>query len=96
MALLDDVKQALRITGSEHNGEIEDLIAAAKAEFVRVGLDPKKVEAASEPLIKLAIINYCRAQFDWDHPNIDRLQRTIQQLQANLSLSGDYRAQEGE
>ncbi|WP_461366921.1 phage head-tail connector protein [Candidatus Darwinibacter acetoxidans] len=42
-------------------------------------------------MIKRAVISYVRANFEWDHPNTQRLQEAYEMLKAHLSLSADYR-----
>ena len=92
MALLDDVKAALRIDGTEHDTEISDLIDAARQDLVLSGVSRERANDPNDPLIKRAIIVYARAQFEWDHPNAERLQAAYDMLKAHLSLSADYRA----
>jgi len=95
MALLDDVKLALRISPgtTAYDGEVQDLIAAAKADLKRAGVDPAKVDAEDEdldPLIKRAIVVYCKVEFGWDNPDAERLARAYEHLVAALTLSQDY------
>mgnify|MGYP000917600071 CR=1 FL=1 len=92
MALIDGVKAALRVDGTEHDTEISDLIVAAQWDLILSGVSPEKANDSSDPLIKRAIIVYARAQFEWDHPNAERLQAAYDMLKAHLSLSADYRA----
>jgi len=92
MALIDDVKAALRVDGTEHDTEISDLIDAARQDLVLSGVSQEKANDPNDPLIKRAVIVYSRAQFEWDHPNAERLQAAYDMLKAHLSLSTDYRA----
>lgn len=95
MALIDDVKEALRVDGPAHDVELSDLIAAAQADLTLSGVDSQKAHDESDPLIKRAVIAYVRAHFEWDHPNAERLQTAYDMIKAHLSLSGDYRAPGG-
>jgi len=90
--MLDEVRAALRVDGNEHDAEIQGLIDAAVADLTLSGVDPAKAQAMTDPLIKRAVIVYSRAQFEWDHPNAERLQAAYDMLKAHLSLSTDYRA----
>jgi len=95
MALLDDVKLALRISPgtTAYDGEVQDLIAAAKADLKRAGVDPTKVDAADDaldPLIKRAIVVKCKAEFGFDNPDAERLSRAYEHLVTALTLSQDY------
>ena len=92
MALIDDVKAALRVDGTEYDTEISDLIDAARQDLVLSGVSQEKANDPNDPLIKRAVIVYSRAQFEWDHPNVERLQAAYDMLKAHLSLSTDYRA----
>jgi uncharacterized phage protein (predicted DNA packaging) len=89
MALLDDVKKALRVSNVDHNTEIEDLIAAAKHDLKITGLEAEVVDE-TDPLIKRAIITYCKAYFGYDNPDMERLVRAYESLKSHLTLSNDY------
>lgn len=89
MAILDDVKIALRISAGNaaFDGEVQDLIDAAKADL---GLSGVLDISDTDALIKRAIITYCKANFGYDNPEADRFQRSYDLLKAHLSLSIDY------
>jgi len=91
VALRDDVKIALRIspTLTAYDSEIEDLIEAAKADLQLSGVAPERVHE-DDPLIKRAIVTYCKANFGFDNPDADRLQRAYDMLKMHLTLSRDY------
>lgn len=96
VTILDDVKATLRVDGDDHDGELSDLIAAAQADLTLSGVDGQKAHDETDPLIKRAIIAYVRTHFEWDHPNVERMQTAYDMIKAHLSLSGDYRAPGGE
>lgn len=91
MALLDDTKTALRIslTTTDFDIEVQDLIDAAKADL---GLSGVIAVAETDPLIKRAIITYCKAHFGYDNPDADRLAKSYEMLKSHLSLAEDYNA----
>jgi hypothetical protein len=89
LALIDDVKLALRINGTASNTEAADLIAAAKADLLLSGVT---VTDETNALIKRAIIVYCKAQFGYDNPEADRFQQSYDMLKTHLALSQDYSA----
>ena len=93
MALLDDVKVALRISASNtsFNSEINDLISAAQRDLLVAGI---KVADTSDPLIKRAIVTYCKAHFGYDNPDADRLLRAYEMLKMHLMLSTEYNSEE--
>lgn len=91
MALLSDVKTALRIseTTTDFDGEIQDLIDAAKTDLGLSGVMSEKV-IDTDPLIKRAVIVYCKANFGYDNPDAERFHRAYDLLKTHLSLSVDY------
>lgn len=89
MALLDDVKLALRISSSAFDSEVSDLIAAAQQDLILSGVDPAKV-LDTDPLIKRAIVTYVKANFGFDNPDAERLQGAYDMLKAHLTLSVEY------
>lgn len=93
MALLDDVKQALRISidNTIFDTEVNDLIGAARLDLIQSGVSADKVNLDTDPLIKRAIIVYCKANFGYDNPEADRFQKSYDMLKQHLSLAGDYR-----
>ena len=90
MAILDDVKLALRITSSAFDTEINDLISAAQDDLKRIGVDPAKVDADNIPLVKRAIVTYCKAHFGYDNPEADRFLSSYDMMRQELSLSSGY------
>lgn len=92
MALIDDVKLALRITSSAFDSEISDLIAAARDDLKLSGVVKEKADAEEpDALIKRAIIIYTKAHFGFDNPEAERFQQSYDMLKQHLSLSYDYR-----
>lgn len=89
MPLLDAVKKRLRISSSAFDDEVQDLIDAAKADLVLSGVEETKI-IDTDPLIKRAVVVYCKAHFGWNNPDADRLQRSYEMLKEHLALAGDY------
>lgn len=90
MALLDDVKLALRVSSSAFDAEIKDLIEAAKADLKLSGVAEAKAEDENDPLIKRAIIVYCKAHFGYDNSEAERFHWSYDMLKAHLTLSQEY------
>ncbi|WP_027410365.1 head-tail connector protein [Anoxybacteroides tepidamans] len=86
--MLESVKLALRVTISDFDEEIQDLINAAKRDLGVAGVD---VIDETDPLIRRAIITYCKANFGYDNPEAERFQQSYDMLKQHLSLSYDYR-----
>lgn len=89
MALLDDVKLALRITSSAFDPEVQDLIDAAKSDLQLSGVHPDWMDD-DDPLIRRAVMVYCKAHFGYDNPEAERFQRSYDMLKAHLTLSQEY------
>lgn len=90
--MLDAVKVALRISQANvaFDGEINDLITAAQQDLALSGVSPTKANDTTDPLIKRAVVTYCKAHFGWDNPDAEKLQRSYEMLKTHLTLAGDY------
>jgi len=90
--MLEVVKSALRIDGDDLDGEIEDLIDAAKIDLRITGVDDEKI-LETDPLIKRATILYCKAHFGYDDPKVaERFEVSYKSLKTHLTLSSEYRS----
>lgn len=95
--LLEDVKTALRISLSNTalDGEVLDLIDAARQDLKLSGVSAEKADGDDlelDPIIKRAITIYAKANFGFDNPDFERLQKSYESLKNHLSLAGDYNA----
>jgi len=90
MPILDDIKIALRISNTAFDAEINDLIAAARADLKLSGILESKVNDDTDPLIKRAITVYVKAHFGWNNPDSEKLQQSYEMLKRHLSLSQEY------
>ena len=73
MALLDDVKTALRVTTSKTDGEVEIYIATALLDMGNKGVKPELLAADADaetgdymPIVKTAVMCYCKAHYGRD------------------------------
>ena len=71
MALLDDVRTALRVTTTLTDGEIGTYIATALFDMQNKGVTPEFLADDADdggymPIVKTAVINYCKAQYGRD------------------------------
>lgn len=91
MAILNDVKVALRVaaTTTAFDGEVQDLINAAIADLKLAGVTTAKA-VDTDPLIKRAIVTYCKANFGYDNPDAGRFWRSYESLKNHITLSADY------
>jgi uncharacterized phage protein (predicted DNA packaging) len=98
--MFDDIKTVLRISKSNDafDTDIIDLIDAARDDLMLSGVSSEKVQKEIDaynltdvdPLIKRAVTVYVKANFGWDNPDADRLQKSYDLLKMHLSLAGDY------
>ncbi|MCM3444377.1 head-tail connector protein [Metabacillus halosaccharovorans] len=96
--MLSEIKLALRITHDALNDEIIDLFEAARHDLMLSGVSSIKVQVDNDinsmlnvdPLIKRAIITYCKANFGYDNPDAERFTQSYQMLKEHLSIAGDY------
>lgn len=88
--LIFDLRQYLRITHESFDGEIADLINAARTDLLDDGILPAKVNDPDDALIKRAIVSYVKAEFGIDNPDADKYRTVYQSLKTHLMLSVDY------
>ncbi len=90
MAILDDAKGVLRIGSTSFDFEVSGLIAEARADMVLCGVSYEKANDEADPLIKRAILVYCKANFGWNNPDAERLQRSYESIRNHLTMSTEY------
>jgi hypothetical protein len=90
MAMLDDVKIALRVSHTALDTEISDLIAAARQDLLLSGVLSTKTNSNTDPLVKRVIVTYVKAHFGFDNSDHERLVMAYEKLKAHLTLAGDY------
>lgn len=88
--MIESIKTALRISNTAFDTEINDLIAAARADLRLSGILESKVNDDTDQLIKRAIIIYVKANFGWNNPDAERLQQSYNMLKCHLALSQEY------
>lgn len=88
-SLIYDVRASLRISTADFDGEIIDLIGAARADLIVAGVSAEAVYCNSA-LIKRAIITYVKAEFGFDNPDADKFRAAYKELRERLSLATEY------
>ena len=89
MAMIDKVRNALRISVSDNtaiNEELADLIEAAQLDLGVAGV---VVPASIDTLVQKAIITYCKMSFGLPE-DYDRLKRSYDEQKAQLSNATGY------
>lgn len=84
--MLEAVRLALRITTQAYDSELTLLIAAALDDLGIAGVDKTLTE---EPLIRRAVITYCRAHFG-SPPDYDRLKAAYDEQKAQMQMATGY------
>ncbi len=71
MAILDDVKLALRITHTKLDEDLRAKINAAKKDLISLGVDETKVNSDADPLIVEAIKTYMQYKYSRDDKEME-------------------------
>jgi hypothetical protein len=88
--MLESAKTALRASGNpDLESEVSELVDAAKSDLQLAGILKTKI-VDNDPLIKRAVITYCKANFGWDNPEAERFRVSYESLRNHLSLSAEY------
>ena len=91
---LASVRHSVRLSSTVHDGELTDLINAARADLVLGGVLEAKANDETDPLIKKAVTTYVKAEFGLDNEDADRLRASYKEQRNGLSLSDSYIAAE--
>lgn len=90
-AVLGEVKTALRISSTAYDDEVIMLIQAARDDLVTAGVSSSLASASyPPPLVKNAIIVYCKSGFGMDNPDAEKFAASYQSLKTQLALSSEY------
>lgn len=81
MPVLDDVKLALRVTTNAFDSELLDLVTAAQNDLGVAGVTEI---ATDDPLVKRAVITYCRVHFGTPD-DYERMKRSYDEQKAQLA-----------
>lgn len=84
--ILDAVKLALRIVTNAFDAELNDLIVAALYDIKLAGISNQDT---SDPLVRRAVITYCRLNFG-QPDDYDRLKRSYDEQKAQMGMATGY------
>lgn len=89
MALIDTVRQALRIRATALDAEIAVLIDACKADMAMAGVSRIDEE---DPSFMAACIQYCKANFgqDSEESTRERWEKCYKALRDSMAMSKEY------
>ncbi len=91
-SILNDVRLALRITSNALDTELAALIDSAKRDLSIAGIQSPDLASdvdVSDPLIRRAIILYCKADQNVDQA-AERYMSVYEHLKSALCLSDEY------
>lgn len=83
--ILEAVKLALRVSTDVFDNEINDLMEAAKSDLGIVGVE----NAETDPLVKRAVITYCRMYFG-QPDDFDRMKAAYDEQKAQMITATGY------
>lgn len=86
MAMLDDVKLALRLTTQAYDAELNGLINAGLADLGVAGVTE---DDTTDPLINRAVITYCKVHFG-SPADYERLKAAYDEQKAQLVTCTGY------
>ncbi len=86
MTILQAVKIALRISTDAFDAELAELIEAGQADMRLAGIANLDQD---DPLIRRAIITYCRMNFG-QPDDYDRLKRSYDEQKAQMGMATGY------
>lgn len=88
MALIDDVKVALRVTTTAYDSELNGLIESAKKDLQIAGV---VIPEPMPPVVSTAIKTYCKINFGTPNPaNFDYLKKSYDEQKAQLGMSSEF------
>lgn len=81
---------SIRTKSKAFDGEIADVIRAARKDLALGGVLPERTQDEADPLIKRAIMNYLKAEFGLDNEDADKYRAAYERLKVSLAMSSDY------
>lgn len=90
MAFIDDIKNILRLSGSENDIEVSDLISACRSDLIFSGILPTKANSTTDMIIKRAISLYVKSNFGWDNPEAPKFEEFYVLLKKHMLLSEEF------
>lgn len=86
VTMLSAAKKAMRLTTTGFDDEITDLINAALKDMGLAGITEDDV---TDPLVRKAVITYCRLNFG-QPDDYDRLKASYDEQKAQMSMASGY------
>jgi len=90
MAFLAEMRQRLRIVDRDFDGELRDLIEAAREELQLAGISRKSANNERDAMITSAIATYIKAEFGLDAKEQPDYRESFEMKRKKLAMSGKY------
>jgi hypothetical protein len=87
--IVDDVKVALRVASTAYDSEISNLILSALADLNIAGVNTPADAETATPLLKTAIITYCKCNFG-TRENYEQLKKSYDEQKSQLKTNSTY------
>ena len=90
MALLDDVRMAVRVTSEATDAELQTLIDFALDDMRRAGVRDTLLDAdAPSPMAKMAVIQWAKSAYGYDNAEAERFQLSYTDIVRSM-LNSSY------
>ena len=94
MAVTDDyiadMRERVRTAQNRTDGELRDLVEAARVELILAGILSTKANDETDPLIKAAITTYIKADYGIDVPDADKYRNSFDIQLKKMAVSSTY------
>ena len=87
---LSAMRQYLRITAVDFDGEITALVLAARKDLTLSGVLPERATDETDPLIQRAVATYVKAEFGLDNEDAENFRAADARLKTALALASEY------
>ena len=89
MALLDDIRLALRLSTDVMDSEVQMFVDAALYDMERVGVNPDLLlvdedDNLPNAFVRNAVTCYCKAQYGYDNAEADRFDESYRRIVCDL------------
>lgn len=84
--MLEKIKLSLRINNNAYDDEVLSLIEACKLDLKISGIASSLI-SNYDPLIRQAIIYYCKGHFGYDNPDSEKFKESYSLLKQHLAIA---------
>lgn len=93
MDYVESIAKAIRLKSDNFNDDLQGYIDSCKLDLINAGVEKKTVNSETDPLIKNAIIMYCKAVFGIDNTEKHQWMRMYENLKVSLK-NANYQEEE--